>query len=259
MNLSEGRDPALLAGMAAAAGPRLLDLHSDPDHNRSVATMVGHDAPRTLAQWALQNLDLSAHRGVHPRLGTVDVVPFVPLDGSDMDSALSARDSFAHWAAEELGVPCFLYGPERSLPEVRKRAFVDLDPDVGPGSPHPRAGAMCVGARGFLVAWNLWIDGLDISETRALAARVRSGAIRTLGLQVGRLTQVSVNLVDPLRVGPDAAYDAITLALPAHARVVRAELVGLVPRAVLDAIDPGRWEELDLDDARTIEARLARL
>lgn len=258
MNLSEGRDQIRLEGITETAGRDLLDLHADPDHNRSVATLVGVHAPRTLVGWALHNLDLATHRGVHPRLGIVDVVPFVPLTGSDMESALAARDAFAHWAVEEFGIPCFLYGPERSLPEIRKRAFGDLLPDVGPRTPHPRAGAICVGARGVLVAWNLWIDGLDVAATRAIAGRVRTDSIRTLGLQVGRFTQVSVNLVDPLWTGPDAAYDAITSELPAHARIVRAELVGLAPRAMLDAIDPSRWEELDLDDSRTIEARLAR-
>lgn len=258
VNLSEGRDQGLLATLTEACGDDLLDLHTDPDHNRSVATLVGDTAPRVLTERAVEALDLSGHSGVHPRLGAVDVVPFVPLAGSDMADALAARDAFARWAADDLGVPCFLYGPERSLPEVRKRAFVDLVPDVGPREPHPRAGAICVGARDLLVAWNLWLEGIDLATTRAVAARVRTDSIRTLGLQTGRYTQVSVNLVEPLHTGPAVAFDAIVAELPATARVVRAELVGLAPRAVLDAIDQGRWEELDLDDSRTIEARLAR-
>lgn len=261
INLSEGRDTRLLAetaGIVKATGDSFLDLHTDPDHHRSVVTVIGHHAPRALTRWALETLDISYHDGVHPRLGTVDVVPFVPLWGSDMSAAIAARDDFAAWAADELGVPCFLYGPERSLPEVRKRAFVDLAPDAGPHVPHRRAGAICVGARDVLVAWNLWIDGLDVAQTRTIAARVRTPAIRTLGLRTGHFTQVSVNLVDPHRVGPDVAYDAIVSQLPTTARVVRSELVGLLPRQVLEAIDLDRWEELDLDDSRTIEARLDR-
>ncbi|MBM3717605.1 MAG: hypothetical protein FJW53_01365 [Actinobacteria bacterium] len=257
VNISEGRDPGLIEGMVASCGSSLLDLHADADHNRSVATLVGTSAPRNLAWWALENLDLGAHAGVHPRLGTIDVVPFVPLGEASMADAIAARDSFCAWAATELGIPCFLYGPERSLPTVRREAFRGLVPDTGPTVAHPRAGAICAGARGPLVAWNLWIDGIDLATTRTVASLVRTDTIRTLGLQTGHHTQVSVNLVDPVRTGPDVAHDAIVAALPPGARVLRSELVGLVPRAALARIDPARWSELDLDDSRTIEARLA--
>jgi glutamate formiminotransferase len=191
---------------------------------------------------------------VHPRLGVVDVVPFVPLDGESMASAVGARDAFAAWAASELGVPCFLYGPERSLPEVRRRAFVDLRPDTGPPAPHPTAGACCVGARPVLVAYNVWLSTADVAVARRVAAAVRSPELRALGLACGDRVQVSMNLVQPLVVGPADAYDAVAaLAPPAGA-----ELVGLVPSAVLDRIPPSRWPELDLTRDRTIEARLAR-
>ena len=259
VNLSEGRSDRLLREISDLVAGSLLDLHADPDHNRCVVTLVGTDAVRDLARWAVENLDLGGHSGVHPRLGTVDVVPFVPLEGSTMQDALAARDEFARWVVSELGIPCFLYGPERSLPEVRRRAWNDLAPDLGPREPHVRAGAICAGARGPLVAWNLWVDGIDLAATRAVASRVRTPTIRTLGLRTGAHTQVSVNLVEPLVDGPCGAYDAIVSELPDGARVVRSELVGLVPRAVLASIDPDRWEELDLDDSRTIEARLARL
>lgn len=259
VNLSEGRSERLLGEIRGLVAGSLLDLHADPDHNRCVVTLVGTDAVRDLARWALQNLDLGRHSGVHPRLGTIDVVPFVPLAGSTMRDALDARDDFAEWVSTELGIPCFLYGPERSLPEVRRRAFVDLVPDAGPRAPHPRAGAICAGARAPLVAWNVWVSGIDEADVRAVASRVRTDVIRTLGLRTGEHMQVSVNLVDPFRAGPDDAYDAVVTNLPDGARVIRSELVGLVPRAVLASIDPDRWEELDLDDSRTIEARLARL
>ena len=259
VNLSEGRSDRLLGEIAGLVAGSLLDLHADPDHNRCVVTLVGTDAVRDLVQWAVEHLDLGGHSGVHPRLGTIDVVPFVPLEGSTMQDALAARDTFARWAASELGIPCFLYGPERSLPEVRRRAWTDLAPDIGPREPHSRAGAICAGARGPLVAWNVWVAGLDAAGARAVAARVRTDTIRTLGLRTGEHTQVSVNLVDPFRTGPDDAYDAIVSELPEGARVIRSELVGLAPRAVLESIDPDRWEALDLDDSRTIEARLSRL
>ena len=260
VNISEGQDAALLEALSGAARPDLLDLHTDPHHNRSVFTLVGTEAPRRLAAAAVSRLDISRHAGVHPRLGVVDVVPFVPLTGSTMTDALKARDQFAQWAADELGIPCFLYGPERSLPEVRRRAWRDLAPDVTPtgsASPHTTAGAICVGARDVLVAWNVWLDA-DIDTARDIAQRVRTPAIRTLGLQTGRDVQVSINLVDPLAHGPSEAWDAVSYEAQALGAVVmRSELVGLVPRAVLDATDEDRWEELDLSPDRTIEARLA--
>ncbi len=103
MNISEGRDTALLAELDDACGADLLDRHTDPHHHRSVFTLVGEEAPRRLAAAAVARLDLSTHEGVHPRLGVVDVVPFVPLAGSPMDEAVAARDAFAGWAVAELG------------------------------------------------------------------------------------------------------------------------------------------------------------
>ena len=147
INVSEGSDPGRLRTVTDSAGRDLLDVHSDPDHNRSVLTVVGIAAPRDVTRAAVATLDIRSHAGVHPRLGVVDVVPFVALTGSTFDDAVAARDDFARWAADELGVPCFLYGPERTLPSIRAGAFSDLAPDVGPATAHPRAGAVCVGAR----------------------------------------------------------------------------------------------------------------
>lgn len=258
VNVSEGRDAALLAELDAACGADLLDRHTDPHHHRSVFTLVGAEAPRRLATAAVARLDLSTHAGVHPRLGVVDVVPFVPLAGIPMDEAVGARDAFAVWAVAELGVPCFLYGPDRSLPEVRRRAWVDLAPDVaphmGPDRPHPTAGSICVGARDVLVAYNVWLAATDLALAQSIATEVRSPAIRALGLAVGERVQVSMNLIRPDEVGPAQAYDLVA----ARAPVTGAELVGLLPRRVLDAIPRGRWSQLDVATSRTLEARLAR-
>ena len=257
VNLSEGHDTSLLAEFASVCGDDLLDVHADPHHNRSVFTLVGEQAPRALTQLAVDRRDLRAHTGAHPRLGVVDVVPFVALDGDD-ESARATRDSFAHWAGEHLGLPCFLYGEERSLPDVRRHAFTTLAPDTGPPLPHPSAGACAVGQRGVLVAYNLWLPGDDLTIAHEIARRVRSTFIRALGLQVGDRVQVSLNLIAPEEVGPGDAYDAVaTLATALGSRVQGAELVGLLPERVLNAVDPTRWEELDLGPSRTIEARLA--
>ena len=278
VNVSEGRRAGLVDELAAAArlaGPRarspVLDLHADADHNRSVFTLAGPDveeAARALARAAVAALDLRAHTGVHPRFGVVDVVPFVPLDRvaraagtaeavAGMAEAVAARDRFAAWAGDELALPCFLYGPERSLPELRRNAFGSLAPDTGPSTPHPTAGACAVGARPHLVAYNIWLNSHDLAVAERLAAAVRSPAVRALGFPVQGGVQVSMNLVDPLVVGPATAYDAVRArAAEEHITIRRAELVGLVPDAVLAAIPESRWPELDLGADRTIEARL---
>lgn len=263
INISEGRDEPLLADLARAAdtaGCALLDLHSDPDHNRSVFTLAGPGVlagAEALATEAVGRIDLSRHGGAHPRFGVVDVVPFVSLAPGPVgfEEARRARDDFAGWAGERLGLPCFLYGPERSLPDLRRHAFVGLRPDTGPMVPHPTAGAAAVGVRPPMVAFNLWLAGQDAREARALAARLRSDTVRALGFDLGGRAQLSFNLLDPFRVGPAEIYDR---AVEAGAAVDRCELVGLVPRAVLDATPARRWTRLDLSPEVTVEARLAR-
>ena len=231
-------------------------MHRDGDHHRSVFTLAGPDAvaaARDLARAAVRRLDLRRHEGVHPRFGVVDVVPFVPLFGASIDDAVAARDAFARWAADELHLPCFRYGPERSLPEIRRTAFLTRAPDTGPPHPHPTAGACAVGARPILVAYNLWLREPDLVTAKRIAASLRSPQVRSLAFPVGAAVQVSCNLVAPLDVGPGDVFDLVAAQTP----VARAELVGLVPEAVLRAVDPARWAELDLGEDRTIEARLA--
>jgi glutamate formiminotransferase len=253
VNVSEGQRPAIVDALTAAAGRDLLDLHSDPHHNRTVLTLVGEGAPRAVARAAVDLIDLGGHAGAHPRIGAVDVVPFVPLGDTTLADAVEARDRFAAWIAGELDVPAFLYGPERTLPDVRRGAFTTLAPDVGRATPHPRAGAVAVGARPLLVAWNVYLAEPDLDRARAVARAIRSPHLRALGLRVGEEVQVSMNLVAPEVVGPAEAWDAVATRAPAG----RAELVGLVPRSVLDRTDPARWSQLDLAPERTIEARLA--
>ncbi len=258
VNISEGRDLVAIAEISASAGVDLLDVHTDAHHHRSVLTLVGEDAPRAVATAAIERLDLTSHRGVHPRIGVVDVVPFVPLAGSTFDDALAARDRFATWLADTHAVPCFRYGPERTLPEIRRAAFGELAPDTGPIVPHPTAGGCAVGARDLLVAYNVWLTDPDLAQATALARAVRGDGLRTLGLVVGDRAQVSMNLIEPLRVGPGEAFDRVAAAAAAvGATVAGAELVGLVPEAVLAAVDPDRWALLDLAADRTIEARLS--
>jgi glutamate formiminotransferase len=253
VNVSEGRRLDVLDAIVAAAAPDLLDVHRDRFHNRAVLTLVGESAPRRVTVETLAHLDVRTHEGVHPRLGVVDVVPFVPLAGSVMQDAINARDAFAAWAAAALGLPCFLYGPERSLPEIRRRAWRELAPDIGPPVAHETGGATCVGARGVLVAYNVYLDSNRLDEARRIASTVRGPHLRALGLSVGDRVQVSMNLIEPSVLGPADAFDEVA----ALGGVAAAELVGLVPRSVLDAVPRTRWAQLDLGEDRTIEARLA--
>lgn len=252
INISEGRRLDVVELIARNAGGDLLDVHTDADHHRSVLTVVGEPAAQAVAAATVLALDLGGHHGAHPRIGALDVVPFVPLGSATFESAVAARDRFAAWLGEALGVPCFLYGTDRTLPEVRRRAWRDLDPDTGPDEPHPTAGACAVGARPLLVAYNLWLAEPDLDVARTVAARLRGPAVRALGLQVGERVQVSMNLIDPLVVGPADVYDRVV----AETAVAGAELVGLVPEAVLERTPRARWEELDLAEDRTIEGRL---
>ena len=161
-------------------------------------------------------------------------------------------------------MPCFLYGPGRSLPEIRRGAFTTVAPDTGPPSPHPTAGATAVGARNVLIAYNVWIgaaDGSDavdvVAVAKRLAGHVRRPGLRTLGLDVDGAAQVSCNVVDPARVTLVEVYDAVaTGAATQGCKVLRGELVGLLPRSALAAVPEARWVALGLRDEDTIEHRL---
>jgi glutamate formiminotransferase len=267
-NFSDGRDPALAAELAATiravAGVRLLGWHSDPDHNRSVATFAGApEAVRAAAFAAIaraaERIDLTSHSGVHPRLGATDVCPFVPLVPGGMPECVRAAHALGERVADDLGIPVYFYGeaalrPERrALPRVRNRGFerlratVEHDParapDRGPARLHPRAGAIAIGARDFLVAFNVDLESRDLELARSIARAIREKdgglpGIRALGLALERrgCVQVSVNLCAPERTGLVAVFVAVErLAAERGVRVRGSELVGLAPRAVLDA------------------------
>jgi glutamate formiminotransferase / 5-formyltetrahydrofolate cyclo-ligase len=274
VNISEGRDGSVIDAIASAGGERLLDRHSDAEHHRSVLTLGGtldavEAAARAVATVAVAAIDIRTHVGAHPRRGAVDVVPFVPLGAADPDGeewcgALQARDRFAEWVGSELGVPCFLYGPERTLPDLRRQAFSTLTPDSGPPTPHPTAGATAVGVRPVLVAYNVWIAEPSggarddvLSVARALAAGLRGPTIRSLGLPLASGAQVSCNLIDPSGASITKVYDTVAAGARTQGYpVVRAELVGLVPEVALRAVPRPRWAELDLGEDRTIEHRM---
>jgi glutamate formiminotransferase / 5-formyltetrahydrofolate cyclo-ligase len=285
-NVSEGRDAATIDALATAfssGGARLLDVHSDPDHHRSVFTLVGDDAALVDSlvagvAAARELIDLRRHDGVHPRVGAADVVPIVPLRRDDLGRAKAAAVTVAERIAGELGLPVFLYAESgdgrrpaffrRGGPgELQRRVDMEeLAPDFGPPRLDPAAGAVLVGARAPLVAFNVELSTGDVEVARAVAAVVRESSgglpgVQALGLLLERTgrAQVSMNIVD---VEATPLHEAVALVRSeAAARgvdVARGELVGLLPGTAvaaaaapalaLDRLDPDRVLELRLLD-----------
>jgi glutamate formiminotransferase len=297
-NISEGRRPEVVDEIAAAfAGPEVLvlDRSADPDHNRTVLTLAGPgpalvEAAVAGALACARLIDLTSHRGVHPRMGALDVLPFVPLGRAtvlrgaadpDLDCAALALRA-GRRIAEEAGIPVHLYGaaarrPERAaLPAVRGRRFeatlrsarqapLPAPPDFGGPGPHPTAGATAVGAREVLVAYNVDLAGADLDLARRIASAVRERdgglpAVRAMGVELaGRgLVQVSMNLLDFRVTPPAVAFAAVArLAGLAGARVVRSEVVGLVPAAALAGTDPAALRLDGFTPDLLLEERLA--
>lgn len=231
----------------------MLTLGGDPDALVADVTRLGAAA--------IELIDLRHHVGVHPRLGALDVVPFAPPRRGPLHGAVLARDAAVDRLAD-LGLPCFRYGPltdgaDRSLPEVRRRAFRDLAPDAGPPAPHPTAGAVCVGARQPLLAWNVWLARTTRPQAAAIARSLRGPAVRALGLEVTGAVQVSCNLLDPSAVTPLEVLDRIESLLPRDGAVLRCEVVGLVPDEALEAVPEAAWARLGLEASRSLEAALA--
>jgi glutamate formiminotransferase len=275
VNVSEGRRADVMAEVAAACGSALLDVHTDPDHNRSVLTLVGQanavrEAALALARAAVERIDLSAHSGVHPRLGAVDVVPFVPLDRETLAETAEVARAWGERVAAELAVPVFLYGAAdpagRSLPDVRRDGFRERVPDFGPPEPHPTAGAVAVGARKVLVAINCELGTGDVAVARAVArvVRERDGGlpgVRALGfaLETKGRVQVSMNLTDLGATGVEVACEAVRRAAVERGGDVTAlELVGLLPAAELERCSGEFLAWSGLLPEMTIEARLGR-
>lgn len=291
-NISEGRRldvvRAVVEAIAAAPGVRVLDCSSDPSHNRSVVTMVGEPDPlreavRRLFDMAVERIDLRRHRGAHPRIGAVDVVPFVPLGGARMETCVELAHAAGRDAAERLQVPVLLYGAaaaapaRRPLERLRHGQFEGLrtkllepgwGPDYGPPRPHPTAGAAAVGARGPLVAFNVDLATDDLDAARRIARNVRAGGgglphVKAIGVRLSapgrKLVQVSMNLTDYRRTPLSAALDRVAAeALREDVRVHGTELVGLVPREAVDGSAGGRPMLDVIGPDRTIEARLER-
>jgi glutamate formiminotransferase/formiminotetrahydrofolate cyclodeaminase len=267
-NFSEGRDPAIIAAIRAAIDlvpdTHLLDVSSDASHHRSVITFVAPieravDAAFAGIAEATRRIDLTQHRGEHPRIGATDVVPFIPLDGATMEDCIVLARLLGERVGRDLGIPVYLYERAASRPartnlaDVRRGEFEGLRdvigtdpsraPDFGPSAVHATAGAVAIGARPFLVAYNVYLGpaaNLPVAKEVAKAIRGSSGGyvgIKGLGLEVDGQAQVSMNLVDLERTPLHRAYEAVEREARAHGvEPTWSELVGLVPeRALLDA------------------------
>jgi glutamate formiminotransferase len=269
-NISEGRRSDVIAAAVAALrrtpGVRVLDVQSDKDHNRSVLTLVGDETALSAALLdlfavAVERIDLRSHTGEHPRLGAIDVVPFVPVEGATLQDCVALARRVGQMAGERFGLPIFLYEEaasaphRRNLEDIRRGQFEGLAqkmkdpmwaPDFGPSAPHPSAGATVVGARMPLVAYNINLGTGDVEVAKRIAKAIRHSSggfrfVKAMGLLLEErgVAQVSINMTDfkktPLhRVFETVRSEAERYGVP----VIGSEIVGLVPsEALLDAAE----------------------
>lgn len=289
-NFSEGKDAALVdelvSAMSSVSGVSCLAHELDAAHNRCVITLAG--APEAVADAAFQGLakaigriDLNRHRGEHRRMGAMDVCPFVPLGGADMDLAVATAEQVGARIGQELEVPVFLYAKaarreeRRILGNVRNKQFEGLKelvgsdpeytPDFGPNHLHPTAGAVGVGARTFLIAYNINLKTEDVDVAKAISKQVRERdgglpRVQAMGFYLDdrRMAQVSMNLLDYNVTSIRRVFDEVAAkAGAAGVAIEESELVGLVPDAALDAETATHVQLRGFDpDQQVVEARL---
>ena len=287
-NFSEGRRPevldAIVAAIAAVPGALVLDASRDASHHRSVVTFVA--PPQAVVQAAFaairearEHIDLRRHRGVHPRIGAADVVPFVPLGGATMQECVALAHELGARVGLELEIPVYLYEhaatreERRNLAHVRRGQFEGLEssitsdparlPDYGPPRMHPTAGAVAIGARDFLVAYNVYLGGVEhLGAARAVARAVRASSgglpgVKALALEVDGQAQVSMNLVDVATTPLHVAHAAVEREARARgAEVTWSEVIGLVPEATVLATAADRLRLRGFSGRRVLEHRL---
>jgi glutamate formiminotransferase len=264
-NFSEGRDPKAIEEIANAVrgvpGVRVLDVSSDTSHNRSVLTFVGDAAAvaagvRALFEAALPRIDLRTHRGEHPRMGAVDVVPFIPIRGSSVEQCVALSREVGADVARRFAVPVYLYEESaseegrRNLAEVRKGQFEGFaakmrdplwKPDFGPAEPHPSAGAVAMGARAFLIAYNINLGTKDLAVADRIAKAIRhlSGGFRyvkAMGVELAErgIVQVSINMTNYRKTPLHRVFECVRSEADRHGvPIVGSEIVGLTPAEAL--------------------------
>jgi glutamate formiminotransferase len=288
-NISEGRRPEIVGlvqeALEATPGLRVLGVQSDKDHNRSVFTLVGEDASLkagilALFEVAAKTLDLRSHSGEHPRMGAVDVVPFIPIEGATMKDCVSLAREVGAAVAERFGIPVFLYEEaasaphRRNLEDVRRGQFEGLSeklkdaawaPDFGPRAPHPSAGATAFGARMPLIAYNINLGTSDVQIAKNIAKGIRHSSggfrfVKAMGLMLEQrgIAQVSINMTDFKKTPLHRVFETVRSEAERYGvSVVGSEIVGLVPaEALWDAADHFlRLERFDL--SQVLERKIA--
>jgi len=293
-NFSEGRRPEVLQqildAMTAVPGVALLGHAMDADHNRAVVTLAGEGAAvaegafRGIAK-ASELIDLREHQGEHPRMGATDVCPFIPLGDTTMDECVALAHGLAERVGTELSIPTFCYEsaakrPERqNLAKVRKGQFEKLrdligtdparEPDFGPNAIHESAGATAVGARFFLVAYNVNLDSEDVAVAKAIGKAVREKdgglkAVKAMGFELERdgrtIGQVSMNLVDYRVTPPAKAYAEIErMAREQGIEILESEIIGLIPAAALEGTSVEALKVAGWKSDQVVETRLAQV
>ena len=285
-NFSEGRRPEVIAALVQAIqapGVLLLDYSSDADHNRSVLTVVG--PPQAVlagilqaVRVAAQQINLFEHHGEHPRIGAADVVPLVPIQGITLAECVALAEKLGQQIGEELDLPVYLFAaaarrPERRrLPDIRQGEFEGLvqsigqperAPDFGPARVGP-AGAVVVGARPFLVAYNVYLHTENVEIAKEIAKRIRESsgglpAVQAKGFLVEGQAQVSMNLLDTMRTPLHVVYDEIARQAGEHGIAVdRSELIGLAPQSVMLQAAAHYLRLPDFTADRTVEGAIQR-
>lgn len=287
LNFSDGRRSDVIHAIEQAAripGVRVLDLTSDADHNRSVITLLGQPGPLeqavfNIVQRAAQLIDLRQHSGTHPRIGAVDVAPFVPVRGATMAECVEMAKRVGNRIGAELGIPVYLYEQaasaphRRNLADIREGQFEGLaakmqnplwKPDYGPDAPHPSAGAVVVGARQYLIAYNIYLGTRDLRIGKAIARAMRGrdgglSTVKALGMFIDEreMVQISMNLTDPFRTPLYRVQEMVRMEAARYGvPIVESELIGLMPLEAL--VETARYylQLPNLKAEHILEARL---
>lgn len=288
-NFSEGRRQEVIKVIADAARGRknvkVLDVEHDADHNRSLVTLVGEPKAVFGAAWemikkATKLIDMEKHQGEHPRIGATDVVPFIPVSGISMEEGVELAKRLGKKVAEELKIPVYLYEAAATRPEwanlanVRKGEYEglkkeistnpDRKPDFGPMKMHPTAGAMVIGARKFLIAYNVNLDTKDVQVAKDIAKLVREKdggfpAVKAMGFEIKDqgCVQVSMNLCDFEKTNMDVVFEKIKQeAKKRGVKVLGSEIYGMIPQAALEGIDLKALQLIEFKKDQILEERI---
>lgn len=282
-NFSEGRNELVIDSIRTAIekveGVKLINIHADADHNRSVFTMLGCPVPLKEAAFqatraAVSLIDLRNHEGRHPRIGAADVVPFIPVRNACMQDAVDAAIETGFRIATELSLPVYLYGQaarnpfHRKLADLRRGGYenlqhrIDTDPDMLPDfgpAQVGEAGATVVGARDYLIAFNVFLKSSDLTLAKRIAKNVRESSgglpgVQALGMLVKNMAQVSMNLTDFRKTSLMALFEAVKAAAEQQdTRVNYSELVGCLPQAAVEGINVKALQLIDFSPDRILE------